>query len=464
MLSNLSCVLSIVGSCLIIFLTYTRGLGRDTLNQFLLGLSISDIIASLALLASPYTVPQGSLDNVVSARGNQATCSASAFSYAVAALANAFYNCWISMHFLAFARNKHKQGSSTTMQKRTRLVQHTIAVVVPLLVASTALATNAFHPHEFLDMCFYGEYPTACSKDPSVPCIHTGGKTLGRIHTLIIAVLAIISISCTLAVVRIVKARYARCQRYAIPDPTSDDGPIAPARPTLLRTSSRNSESQSFRDGAERQKAVASQAWWYMIAYLNSFLIPVIALVVLNVDPIRVIENEGSAPYYTLKIMLTVFMPLQGALNFVVFIRPRYNAWKAILLETDPNMPPSWWTILGKAIVQDVPSPREQRMRRRMQSLASLPTNYMYSSAGQRVADEAVVHSSSQSQTANLSPACSQSKPVVSFDPATVTTSELPPLPLVPIEPTSNLQGKEEDSATMSESATDREAYEIDHR
>ena len=94
--------LSIVGSCLIIVTIYKRGrrqLQEDSLHQFLLGLSLSDAIASLAIVTGPYMVPEGALPGVPWTFGNQATCSANASFYAVGSMANAFYNCWISIHF-----------------------------------------------------------------------------------------------------------------------------------------------------------------------------------------------------------------------------------------------------------------------------------------------------------------------------------------------------------------------------
>ncbi|CAB9498453.1 expressed unknown protein [Seminavis robusta] len=398
-------LLSLVGSSLIIVCilrqrrTQAVLVGRDALHQFLLGLSLSDLIASSALLTSTIMLPKDSLPDVPWALGNQATCSASAFLYICAATGTAFYNCFISIHFWRTVRaTRQRAGTCCGAQQRSHwllIAAHATALIVSLQFALAGILTDGYAAHPFLGICFFKPPPQnpACQQqnatnnsttgtgtgtsnynDTLSACEPTVGFHIGRISIFTIFILAVISISFTISLTRRVRENFRRSQRFssrrwssppqhhtnpaatsgssnqfpsgAITSAASSSTTFRPSislglqrmsswrQPSFRRQSSAdNDHHQQQEQQDQRLKDVARQAFWYTAAYCNTFFFPVVATVVVNVTDANF--NRGQPGFYTLLFFLALCMPLQGALNAIVFLRPRYKAWQRYFKHND---------------------------------------------------------------------------------------------------------------------------------
>lgn len=80
-----------------------------------------------------------------------------------------------------------------------------------------------------------------------------------------------------------------------------------------------------------RKRRVARQAFWYLLAFYMSWLF---------VSIVRGIEAANIPVPYPLSLLTTIFFPLQGTFNWLVYIRPRFlrnreknpdwSAWRCI--------------------------------------------------------------------------------------------------------------------------------------
>mmetsp|Transcript_12561 Transcript_12561/g.29115 ORF Transcript_12561/g.29115 Transcript_12561/m.29115 type:complete len:286 (-) Transcript_12561:545-1402(-) len=82
---------------------------------------------------------------------------------------------------------------------------------------------------------------------------------------------------------------------------------------------------------------VANQALWHVGAFCLTFFFPT-----LN----RVVEQVTSQTYFALVFLHAVFKPMQGLLNYLVYIRPRYIK----ILTANPSEPfwKIWWLMIKR--------------------------------------------------------------------------------------------------------------------
>ena len=433
---TVSSVLSIVGSSLIIISVlkqhdHQKRHQNGTLHQLLLGLSLSDILFSLGCATLTYMLPAALMGDIVPwAWGNQASCSVSGFTVMVSSTIGSFYNCFISLHF--WNRIRATRSLSLTSPRRDtmiRLATHTTAIAIPVLFCLVGLLTESFNAHFFPYMCYLGDWPIDCTENPDVECERGGGTgpLLGRIRTGIIALLGLISIYCSVSIWLRVRANF-RQSRMTVESSgldSHDSFDMSTIRASLQSLNT-NRNRRSNKD--KREQEVYVQAILYTLAYFNSFIFVLIASILINTTDVD--GKQGEWGHFVLLFLTVTFMPLQGALNFIIFIRPRYQAWKVCLTnrenleerhaklqleqqqqaqqqaqqqqqqqeqqkqEGDPTTEPTspvvaddtapvtiksnnipWWRILRKAILEEVPPYRRAGRRPPHSIMAKKGTN-----------------------------------------------------------------------------------------
>ncbi|CAB9496156.1 unknown protein [Seminavis robusta] len=449
--SYVSSSFSIAGSLLIMVSIarqqQKKPLETDTLHQLLVGLSICDIVSSLGIATATFMLSADTaMEEIPWAFGNQSTCIASAFIYVSFATAASCYNCFISMHFWRMVRRTRKRAVWSRLNQMKnrlfRIVAHSTAITVSLILAIAGVATNSFHPTAYPHFCYFNEFPIYCDHDPNIDCEQgLAGSTLGHTRTGVIGFFALVSIACTIAVYVKVRSNLQRSSQYAaantsrsmsldsfmhssIVNTSSHTGTLPSIPPLPLGSTStsaadnkstantknyniRSSTNSNQSQHDNKQRQVALQAVWYTLAYLNSVIFVVLGAIVVNTTDVQ--GNEGDPRFFTLLLYMWVFMPLQGALNFIIYIRPRINAWNAhyarqkeqqdqyqryrrskvksdeqngkeelqanatIIDNTNDlqdtasaelDIPP-WWVIMRNAVMEEVPSSRQPRRGRR---------------------------------------------------------------------------------------------------
>ena len=302
-----------------------RGKLEHTQHQILFGLSVADILTSIVCLLFNFVIPEGVLD-ARWAIGTDGTCAASGFSYLWFSTAASIYNCLLSLHF--FRTIRRKTAAPTGSDRLFLRMGHAVAILIPLIPAVGGLLTDTYHEHVLLYFCYLEEEPSGCGLLDDLECEKGEvAYTLRNVHMLIICVSTVISLACTVFI-------YCKVRR------------------TLLGSQNTTSMSGSLGDAAaRREREVRNQAILYTLAYINNIFWLGVGSFFIMVTP-ETINSRGAPGVFFLQWMSWFCIPLQGFLNFLVYVRPNYNSWRRYL-----GKDASFIQVLKKATSGD-PAPR----------------------------------------------------------------------------------------------------------
>jgi len=220
-------------------------------------------------------------------------------------------------------------------QKRQRQVKaliepygHIVAIGIPLLILISSLATNLFNPELVFGICIMAPYPANCLHDDNVECIRGELYWYGLVaHNAVNLLLGGVGITSTWLVYWTVRQQEARNQRYSF----------------VGTAASRLQQRQT--------KAVATQAIWYTVAFMNSMLAGFVFVLVSSLatssNTTALVDNYVV---YCCVLLFFTIAPLQGFLNWLIYIRPRWHPWRDAYPEKS-----RWWTV--RQIVAGKPTP-----------------------------------------------------------------------------------------------------------
>ena len=306
LIGALGSTLSIVGSCIIIYLVFQRkGVTRDVeqiYHRIILGLSIMDIIVSVGSLLSPFLIRNDV--NLPLGIGNARTCEMTGF-FITFFVGSCLYNSCLSLYYVLTI----KFGiSNYTLSRKYEPWIHIILFIIPLAFSIAGIVTDAFNPNVVLGVCLTVPYPWNCpwmqhseEVEQRIQCQRgTRGGPVGAYHLYLTMLGTCISVVCTVIV-------YWTVQR------------------TTARWATQ-SEQQS-----KRRKQVAVQSLCYMLAYLNGLIWAILNSVVGGIHvsgQLSIEELKGNTTLYISSVLMIFFFPLQGFFNCLVYIRPRLLRWK----------------------------------------------------------------------------------------------------------------------------------------
>lgn len=308
----ISCLLSLFGSCSIIYLVSKRpNVWKDKeqlYDRLVLSLSVTDMITTLTFTIAPIMNRRDT--EVLFAKGNTRTCEASAFLFQFFA-GTVFFNAMLSIYFVRTVRYGH-----TTIFKREYLV-YLFGFLFPLAVGVHGLLSQALNPSLPLGICTFTKYPFNCT-------LGKGDCTRGPeqefrywLHNIISIILAVTGIVCTWLVYLTIRKQRLTSRRY------------------------NNHGSSTLMNDDERKKirAVAVQAICYTLAFLPALIPLLLNFVIFTVYVTPELEQASDLQdgFVVAFFFITyIVSPLQGFLNWFVYVRPRLVRWKAA------NMERSW--------------------------------------------------------------------------------------------------------------------------
>ena len=88
-------------------------------------------------------------------------------------------------------------------------------------------------------------------------------------------------------------------------------------------------KSQQQEQHPQISQKVAMQSFLYVSAFFASFIFSLILVIVSSIDP----EGVQSGKYFGIQVLETLFYPLQGFFNFLVYTRAKRCAWRNIELK-----------------------------------------------------------------------------------------------------------------------------------
>ena len=348
-----SCLLSIVGSSLVIWISYRRTKFSKLYNRLVSLLSVCDIMLSVSLLLQPFMIKYQE-DNMSAigmkqlkdvfgidtntsklVGGTTQTCTVVGFFGIHTDMAVSFANCFLSWYFVL--RVCYGWQDRQIVAKNLELPVVLITLLGPLIIGIPGLATTSYNYNQLSKICWLDAYPTGCLEQSGGHNTCTRGGwyaiTLALASILLVFIASVAGFYGTYKVYKFVKTRIEASTRRS------------------FQGVSHNSMNKRLRD-------VSYQAMCYSFVYLNKCIWPFLLLLVyglfLNEHLDSNDDNGGNNVNYGgvlwIEYLQTFFYPLQGFFNFLVFTRPNIQQWKD--LYPDKSI---WWAFRMELTSSDPP-------------------------------------------------------------------------------------------------------------
>lgn len=292
-------------------------IGGSIYHRILLGLSVSDIISSLAFVVQPIAM----LDTLgyLLAAGTIRSCAGVAFvqrSYQSTVIYNAMLNLYF---YMTVKKGKTEEQTSKLLEPYI----HLVAVLIPLIIGAVSAGLKMLNPLAYFGTCGVDVFPAHCVFNRNVPCVRgsPGAYPLLWSEAAVSILFGIFGIFCTWSIVW-----EARKQSKGAVSGGSSSTP----RPTAIAKEYNKDE---FRKQRKRNRLVAQQAMLYTAAF-----VPLVILVVSRTTAYFVFVRDAAFPphndgkdysgLYALVFLFRWINPSQGILNWYIFVRRSVKAWK----------------------------------------------------------------------------------------------------------------------------------------
>lgn len=311
-----SSTLSIIGSsAIIMMLVFQKGRSRldQMQNRLILGMSIMDVLNSLALSVSTAASPKKLSSYIYGALGNQTTCSIQAF-FITLGLSVPCYTCMLCLYYLGVIKYNM---TDEALEQYERLM-HITSISIPLFVSIFALSFDLFHPRTSRG-CWLGDRCTFVDVKEEEECQATPESLLQTVRIILLTYLVIIFVVIVYSMGSIYF--FVRKRTLAM---------------TKYESFGRGNSVTGNKESKGVQEETYIQAMMYIMAYLCTFIAPFL--------------NFWLGDGFAAQLFSRLFYPLQGFWNFITFIRPRYvlirekhghesRVWilKAVIFGMDPK-------------------------------------------------------------------------------------------------------------------------------
>jgi len=300
---KITALFSVVGSACTIFLiakqrwkkkkerSYRANSSNGTYHRLILGMSLCDFSASVAWFCTTWPIPAET--GIYGASGTQRTCSAQAF-FAQFSLSTVMYNASLALYYFLVIVRGWKEDDVIRIEPYLHV--HSVGWGLGTAVASLAL--TLFNQVGW--DCWISAAPLGCqeswnSPDGTTTCVRGDNGSLyqwGFYYAPLWCSILLVTIL-MYWVYASVRNQEKKMKAYEI-------------------GSSRHRNASLKVSNHQR---IAGQALAYVGAFYATWLFPTIFQIV--------IVSAGTFPY-PLLFLTALFVPIQGALNLVVFLRPKY--------------------------------------------------------------------------------------------------------------------------------------------
>lgn len=360
---KITAVPSLVGTALIAQHVARSGRRLATVyHRLLLAMACHDFLFALAQFAGTWMNPAQYGSTMWLAAGNQQTCTANGFIRQGGLLTSIIYSMCLTLFFLLVIRFRWREGSI----KRVEPFMHGTGLAVGWGAAIAGLFLNLYNPYAW--GCGIVAWPFGCTQSyqatPESPANCERGDNAG-IYSWAFAVgwvwAASLFLAISMAIIyRQIYNQETRSAQYEYGERMDYDARVStteeleheqegspsafspddelehtsssslsrpPSSNRRRRRLSRRRSSRLSREYRKRSRQFAIQALLYCSFFFLAFTFGSINVICVNWGPKR--------PYFPLMILQTIFGPLQGFFNFLVYFRPRYLAAR----KYDPDKP-----------------------------------------------------------------------------------------------------------------------------
>lgn len=283
---------SVFGSAFIIYdIAHNKTRMTCSVHRLLLGMSVCDLLSSSWFFLTSWPIPEGT-PGVYGAIGNQATCTAQGF-FSQASLATAIYNASLSVFYVLQIRMGWRKDR---IARSAEPLLHGVSIGIGLGTSFAGIGLKLYNN----DMweCWISPYPLDCKESwkygSEGNCIRGDNASLYRwvfYYAILWTAIVVVTV-CMVSVYRFVLHQEKASEKYGS-----------------------HSHERKF------SKKVATQGYWYCGAFYATWFFPTVTRL------IQVIS--GKTPFWLI-CLTAMFVPIQGLLNFVVYMRPRYKKHRRI--------------------------------------------------------------------------------------------------------------------------------------
>lgn len=316
--------LSILGSGWIIAAVGRKAVTKPNakFERIMLGLSVADILGSTSSLLQPFLLP--SYSQLPFAIGNDATCSFLGFSF-YANAASTVYSAMLIIHFWGSVTPRPCQDSECSIQ-RELLWTHTLPWLTWIILAGIALRWDSYNPSHVIGLCL-SDHPLDTA---TLEVLETSvwPLVLRMLSCLVFFVSAGVSMALLRRMYLLVQAQERSNQQHQF----SSEVP---------RTTWEN----------RRLRRAWVQAVSYALACFNSLF--AVGLAALEKE--LFFDHLGwrnTSVFFVLTAYLYLMFPLQGFLNFIIFLRRVVVLWR----EGSPQRS-FFWCTMQALLLRPLPVP-----------------------------------------------------------------------------------------------------------
>lgn len=293
-------LLSLIGTCCIIWnICRKQKYKKDPYHRLLLGACLMDLISSVGWFMAPIAPPEASSPRSLSL-GDTASCTAQGYFIQVG-VGFMVYNACLSIYYLMTIR--YKIPNERLVWKEA--IMHGVSLVWGLGVAIVPIPMQLYNELGVGSGCWIGRFPQYCETEENpVPC--TRGANIDptivgyAIAGFPAAASFVVVIMCNVLIYLAIRKSQATTTRYSI-------GIISDRQ-------------------KKRTEAIASQATWYVVIFVNSVFWQFL-LRILDAFDVITFQNESS---FTVLIVLAQFFSAFTGFGFLlVYARPRYLRYRA---------------------------------------------------------------------------------------------------------------------------------------
>ena len=293
-----------------------------TYHRLLVGLSITDVIASIGMLGSTWPIPVDSLSGKeYMSLGTITTCNIQGFLIQLGTVSTPIYNSFLSIYYLLLVKYNWKKHDPRFVTLE-RYIFHPIPWILGFGTSTTSLVLQQYNSANL--WCWIAPTPYDCidslrshrtdgSTSSTSTCIRGDNAWLYRLLFYFIwlwlSVLCVMG--CTLGVLHTVMRQVRKLR---------SDGTTATTT-TITTTTTEN---------LRHIRNVAKQSVMYVGAFFLTALFPSL---------VRMLQAKWNCTttYFPLSLMTATFMPLQGFWNFLIYIQPKYQSWRRRSNGTNAN-------------------------------------------------------------------------------------------------------------------------------
>mmetsp|Transcript_8141 Transcript_8141/g.14729 ORF Transcript_8141/g.14729 Transcript_8141/m.14729 type:complete len:336 (-) Transcript_8141:770-1777(-) len=307
--------LSLIGSCSILYdiLSDRKKKLKRPYYRILLGISITDAIVSVWLGLSTWPIPRGT-EGVYGAIGTTASCTAQGF-FVQLSVFGPIYNLNLSIYYLLLVKY---QLTEEYIAKRYERYMHAVALLFGLGSAILGLPLTLYNNANL--WCWIAAYPSTCEdnsgRDGDIPCERGKNAWLyrwviyyGPILLMIVVVTGIMIMLTrtvrveekrTIEMQTEIRSQMSSIEHMPPTDVTEEQPHRGSPAPTALWQTHRY----------ERSRQMLHQAVFYLGVFYLTWL-----FVTIN----RMYQLVTGDSSYPLLVLHSMFGPLQGFLNFIVY-------------------------------------------------------------------------------------------------------------------------------------------------